>query len=349
MCQVLQREQGLSTEVSQGENEKRNRGRSWQAQITDAKTERTRNGMIKSLTVAFLTARREPYLRWFLESLDRETGKDYSNTKVMVISTYPIESPLDVDSVYGRKELTIHRPKPTIWAGEHRITKVDWWSKCNSANTAIALCETEWLAMVDDRSVLSHGWLHCIQDSMIQNYAVCGSYEKHANMKVENGEVVDEGEFLGADVRRKFGTAVRTSDWYGGSCALPLEWCLRVNGFSEHYCDGLGFEDIQFGITLRNNHLDMRYDSRMRIIEDRTPSEAYQGALKRASKPSPDPNNKYLAKDYRILEIMGSSTTSGNCYDISKLRQKVLRGEPFDLPCESGFDWFDGEFVGDMT
>jgi hypothetical protein len=91
----------------------------------------------------------------------------------------------------------------------------------------------------------------------------------------------------------------------------------------------------------------MRYDSRMRLIQDRTPSEI-GGALKRASKPSPDPNNKYLAKDYRILEIMGSSTTSGNSYDISELREKVLRGEPFPPPTESHYDWFDGQPVSEM-
>lgn len=297
--------------------------------------------MIKSLTISFLTARREPLIHWFLDSLDRETGKDYSNTKVLIVDTYGEEWSQGgyIQSV---------KPKPTIWAGDHRITKQDWWSKCNSANTAIALCQTEWLALVDDRSVLSHGWLHCIQDAMIGDYAVCGSYEKRAGMKVENGEIVDEGEFLGADVRRKFGTAVRTTDWYGGSCALPLEWCLRVNGYPEDVCDGLGFEDIAFGILLRNNHLDMRYDSRMRIIEDRTPGESYEGALKRASKPSPDPNNKWLAKDYRILEIMGGATASGNSFDIGKLREQVLRGEPFPPPTASHFDWFDNESIAEM-
>ena len=150
-------------------------------------------------------------------------------------------------------------PKPTIWQGEHRITKVDWWAKCNSMNTGICLCDTEWIAFVDDRSVLSHGWLQCVQDSMIHNYAVCGSYEKHSNMKVENGEVVDPGELLGQDIRRDFGYPVKTTDWYGGSCALPLEWCLRVNGYPEKYCDGLGFghrfwnftQEQSFGYAVR--------------------------------------------------------------------------------------------------
>ena len=299
--------------------------------------------MIKSLTIVYVTARKEPKIKWFFDSLDRETGRDYSNTKILIIDTYSDEYVETISKTLRRK-----KPKPTIWQGEHRITKEDWWAKCNSMNTGICLCDTEYIAFVDDRSVLSHGWLHCIQDAMIGSYAVCGSYEKHANMKVENGEIVDEGEFLGADVRRKFGTSVRTTDWYGGSCALPLEWCLRVNGYPEDICDGLGFEDIAFGFLLRNNHLDMRYDSRMRIIEDRTPGESYEGALKRASKPSPDPNNIRLAKDYRILEIMGASTASGNSFDIGKLREQVLRGEPFPPPTASHLDWFDQQPISEM-
>jgi hypothetical protein len=301
--------------------------------------------MIKSLTVVYVTARKGPKINWFFDSLDRETGRDYSNTKIIVVDTFfPSQHPLtETIKTYVRWTL----PKPTIWQGEHRITREDWWAKCNAMNTGMCLCDTEWISFVDDRSVLSHGWLQCVQDSMIHNYAVCGSYEKYANMKVENGEIIDEGEPLGGDIRRKFGTAVRTTDWYGGSCALPLEWCLRVNGYPEDICDGLGFEDIAFGILLRNNHLDIRYDNRMRIIEDRTPGESYEGALKRASKPSPT-NNKYDAKDYKILERMAGSTQSGNSYDITKLRQHTLSGEPFPLPTASHLDWFDQQPICEM-
>lgn len=295
--------------------------------------------MIKSLTIVYVTARHEPKIEWFLDSLRRETGGDFSNTKIIIVSTYIPET------LYA--DIRTVPPKPTIWQGEHRITKEDWWAKCNALNTGIALCDTEWIAFVDDRCVLSHGWLQCIQDSMIHNYAVCGSYEKRANMKVENGEIIDGGELLGQDIRTQRGFPHRTADWYGGSGALPLEWCLRVNGFPEDVTDGLGFEDIAFGILLRNNHLELYYDSRMRIIEDRTPTEI-GGALKRASKPSPT-DDKFQAKDYRILDFMHSSVTSGNSYNLTELREKVLRGEPFPPPTASHQDWFDGENIADMT
>lgn len=302
--------------------------------------------MIKSLTIVYVTARHEPKLEWFFDSLDRETGKDYANTKVIVVDSFF----MDRDRLYCADHVKYTVPKPTIWQGKHRITKEDWWAKCNAMNTGIALCETEWIAFVDDRCVLSHGWLHAIQDSMIGNYAVCGSYEKRSGMKVENGEIVEQGELLGQDIRTQRGFPHLTSDWYGGSGALPLEWCLRVNGFPSDITDGLGFEDIAFGILLRNNHLEMRYDSRMRIIEDRTPSEI-GGALKRASKPSPDPNDIHQAKDYRILSIMNASTTSGNSYNLAELRQQVLNGEPLSNfpPTASHRDWFDDQPISEMT
>ncbi len=304
--------------------------------------------MIKSLTIVYVTARLEPKVEWFLESLHRETAGDYSNRKVLIVNSYSATEKWHGTTEYGLSFTSV-KPKPTIWQGEHKITKDEWWAKSNALNTGITLCDTEWIAFVDDRSVLMPGWLQCVQDSMIHEYAVCGSYEKRANMRVTNGEISNHGELLGEDVRRKFGRPVITADWYGGSGALPLEWCLQVNGFAEKYCDGLGFEDIQFGITLRNNGFDMRYDSRMMIVEDRTQGEI-DGALKRGSKPSPDPNDIYKAKDYQILAFMKDSKVSGNSYDLRELRQRVLKGEPFPPPSVlDHYDWYDGEFVGDMV
>lgn len=297
--------------------------------------------MIKSLTIVYVSSRHEPKMQWFFDSLDRETGDDYSNTHVVVVYNY-----LDVIRQHrDSNHTTFTPPKPTIWQGEHRITKTDWWAKCNAMNTGICLCDTEWIAFVDDRCVLAKGWLQCVQDSMIHGYAVCGSYEKRSGMKVENGEIIYEGELLGSDDRPQRGFPVPTRDWYGGSCALPLEFALRVNGFPEKYCDGLGFEDVAFGILLRNNHLPMYYDSRMKIIEDRTPTEI-SGALKRGGKKGP--NTPWDDKDYAILDKMNVSRESGNSYDIKILREKILSGAPFPPPIPEHHDWYDGQFIGDM-
>ncbi len=323
---------------------------------------------MKSLTIAFITSRKEPQFQWFLDSLhlqvqaenerlfpEREFPKEHFPKRPSI--DYPkimrVDSNLDgryqvCSRVCGTDmvDSDAFPPKPTIWQGKHRITKEDWWAKSNAMNTAIILCTTDYLAMVDDRCVLAPEWLQCVFDAMRENYAVVGSYEKRANMKVENGVITDMGEDLGQDTRPQYGNPVSTHDWYGGSCALPLEWCLQVNGFAE-IADGLGSEDSLFGITLRNSGLPMKFDSRMRLIEDRTPSEI-GGALKRADKGVDRGRN---AKSWVLLRIFNGKTDSQNEYCIRNMRDRVLLNNEnlWEMPTYcSKFDYYDGQPISEM-
>lgn len=311
--------------------------------------------MIKSLTIAFITSRKEPKIEWFMDSLNKQLREDYEQerpnwrgrTSVIVVSPYVEGDMLGIWGAQAFTESLYTRPKPTIWQGKHRITKEDWWAKSNAMNTAIILCNTEWIAFVDDRCVLTPIWLKCIQEAMDGNYGVCGSYEKRSTMKVEKGEIIDKGWFLGEDDREQHPFPIPTQDWYGGSCALPLEWCLEVNGFSEDLCDGLGSEDSMFGKTLRYAGFQYKYDSRMRIIEDRTPSEI-DGALKRADK------NSHLgkeAKSWSIVKAFYHKTSSQNSYDIRQHRARVRNGEDLQsiMPSASHYDWYDGQTIAEMT
>jgi hypothetical protein len=253
--------------------------------------------------------------------------------------------PQDVSSIeYPNENIRLTLPKPSVWQGKHRLTKEDWWAKSNAMNTAIILCQTDFIAFVDDRCVLAPTWLNAVKRAMNENYAVCGTYEKRANMKVENGVIVDEGELLGKDDR---GNAFRPMHaWHGGSCALSLEWCLQVNGWPEDMCDGLGSEDSMFGYLLRNNGYPMYYDPEMKIIEDRTPGQI-EGALKRADK------NSHLgqqAKSWAIVRAMKDKKISGNSYDIRNMRDRILLNhEEFPPPSASDRDWFDNQPISEMT
>jgi len=295
-----------------------------------------------SLTLAFITSRKEPLIDWFFDSLKYQLHADEFPT-VIVVDALLESRPLTFHEPWIK---TIHvLPKPTIWQGKYQITREPWWAKSNAMNTAICLCKTDWIAIVDDRCVLVPEWLQCVRDAIEGNYAVCGRYEKRANLKVYNGEIVDYGELLGVDQRPEFTEAVPTRDWYGGSCAIPLEWCLQVNGFPEDRCDGLGSEDSMFGVMLRNIGLQMKYDARMKIIEDRTPGEAYDGALKRADK------NVHLgqqAKSWEIVRSFYGQTTSGNSFDIRDMRARILNGEDWRPPTASHLDWFDQQPISEM-
>lgn len=287
---------------------------------------------MKLLTIVYTTSRRDPKFNWYFDSLRRQ------------LKDMPVET-IVVDSYKESRHVSCFRhvaPKPTVWQGKHRLTKEDRWAKSNALNTGIILCETEWIAFVDDRSALGPHWLESVERAMNSVYAVCGSYEKRANLEVKDGEAIG-GEILGEDTRRP--GIYPFDSWYGGSGALPLEWALQVQGFSEDMCDGLGSEDSMFGTTLLNSGYPICYDSDMRLIEDRTPGQI-DGALKRADK------NSHLgekAKSWDIVRCFKNKTTSQNSFDIRNLRDRVLAGETFPPPSASAFDWYDNEPLSAMT
>jgi hypothetical protein len=295
-----------------------------------------------TLTVAYVTARKEPKIEWFSDSLYRQDSDFAVNGgRFIMVDTFADElgRKIGIQVPIGS---TWVEPKPNVWQGKHRLTKEDWWAKSNALNTAICLCETDWIAFVDDRSVLMPGWLDRIHDAMQGRYAVCGSYEKHINMKVENGVIVDEGTIDSLDQRQQLDYPQPTKDWYGGHGALPLSWCLAVNGFSEDFCDGLGLEDCMFGLTLYNAGFPICYDSRMRIIEDRTQGEI-DGALRRTDKGvSPDD------KSHAIVAKFQGATTSMNSFELGEVRDRVLHGQPFPPPSASPNDFFDGQPISEF-
>lgn len=297
---------------------------------------------MRPLTIIYVTARKSSCVEWFLDSYQRQSVRQTS--ALIVVDTYGSTKHAVLSTKHNCFiSKSVVKPKPTIWQGEHRITKEDWWAKSNALNTGIALCETPWIAFVDDRCVLSPNWLGCVQEAMAGNYAVCGSYEKHYELAVENGAVLGSKQNAGGDDRLFKNYPQRTQHWYGGSGALPLEWCLKVNGFSEDICDSLGMEDVMFGQTLVHSGFDMRYDARMKIVEDRTPGQI-DGALKRADKGvSP------VDKSHKIVELFKGKKTSMNSYDLRALRKRVLAGADFPPPTALKYDWYDQKPVSEMV
>lgn len=310
-----------------------------------------------SLTIVYCTSRKQPYLKWALDSLALQLGENEPIPDFTVIDYYRAEREqnwlgyLFSDSILKRHQgKNIPRVKhanclPTIWQGKYQLPREPWWAKSAYLNAGIIYCQTEFIAFLDDRAVLGPEWLQAIRRAMDGDFAVCGSYEKRANMKVENGVMTDPGELLGVDTR--IPGLYDFDSWYGGSGALSLEWCLKVNGFSTDICDSAGTEDSMFGVTLRNNNLPIKYDSAMRIIEDRTPGQI-DGVLKRADK---NPHLGQQAKSWAIVRLFKDKLTSQNSYDIRNLRDRVLlNGESLDsfVPTASYQDWYDGSEIKEM-
>lgn len=238
-------------------------------------------------------------------------------------------------------------PKPTVWQGKHRLTKEDWWAIANAKNTGICLCQTEWIAFCDDRSVLVPTWLQAVREAMEKNYVVAGAYEKVHNLRVENGIIIsydkpgDGLDFRYPKSGRLHPQMIGGNSFYGCTGALPLEWCLEVNGFDET-CDSLGLEDCLFGSMLDNLGKPFFYDPRMKIFEDRTPSELEPPPLRTDKGVSPNDRSHMLKRNLENLK------RASHQWDLRAIRDKVLAGGEFPIPTGPTHDYWDNQPIWEM-
>lgn len=290
---------------------------------------------MKSLTICYVTARPEPRLDWFLTSL-------YSQIMPKDIIDLIIVDYTDREGVFrdGHFRSTKYvQPKPNVWQGPHRFTKKEWWAKSAYLNTGLCLANTDYIAFVDDRSVLLPTWLQAVREAMNGNYAVCGSYDKRVGMTVAGGYIKHGGIIIGQDPRKTNSDQPRSvpgSYWFGCTNALPVEWMLQINGAPEE-CDSLGMEDVLMGSLLQNNGFPIKYDPRMAIAEDRS-SEFYEAAVGRTDI-GQSPNDK----SHGLLKLLAGKKQSTHHWNMREVRERVLRGEPFPIPTEPTHDWFTGK------
>ena len=92
-------------------------------------------------------------------------------------------------------------------AEKQRQTLEDWFNVANSRNTAICMADGEWIAFVDDLSVLMPGWLALAgQAAMHPKTITLCRYAKVRDLVVENGKVIEispRQSILGVDNRGK--------------------------------------------------------------------------------------------------------------------------------------------------
>lgn len=299
---------------------------------------------MKSLTVVYTTARHEPRVEWFLDSLSRQADPA---TQVIIVDPFRAEA--------RNSNVRIVHPKPTVWQGPHRLTKEDWWAASNARNTAICFCETEWIAFVDDRSVLQPTWIEGVRAAMEGLYVVCGPYEKVHNLVVESGRIQSYNKIDGMDSRLEYvlehyahhkslsNPYNAPGEWtYGCSLALPLEWALQVNGFDET-CDGSSGEDYIFGLMLQNNGLPIKYDTRMGILEDRTPGTLNPVMIRRDKGVSP------ADKSHWLLNKLKTQKKAIHQWDIRQVRAVAMAGRGFPVSSWPNKDPYDGQPLAEMT
>lgn len=306
------------------------------------------------LTIAYVTARREPHFQWFFDGLRSPP----QTVPIGSMSAYRI---VIIDLYHGQRtdrqlaEMRYHNdiwhvpPKPTVWQGQHRLTSVDYFAAAGARNTALCLAQDGWLAYVDDCSVLMPGWLdHVMEATKRDGIITVGSYRKVRNLKVESGNVISFiDDPLGMDIRNRFSKeSIIPCDggWLYGSSVIPVEALLTINGWDEN-CDGMGYEDVVTGRLLANSGRNFVYDPGMMVYECQECHES-PDVLKRIDK-GISPNDK----SHAILASTRMRKLASNYFGeegIRGLRKRVLNGEPFPISNIPAHDWFDKQPLSEM-
>lgn len=310
--------------------------------------------MNDNLTIVYVTTRVQCMIEWFLDSLHNQMQPgDENHIKVVVVDFYR-DSRGPEFLARSRGIVSYHvSPKPNVWNGPHRLTNQDWFAACNSRNTGLCYANTNFIAYVDDLSVLIPGWLDSVKQAMRENYIALGAYKKCKNMVVENGNVVSFDVHT-TDSRLHQAHGDRTvcgGSWlFGCSLALPTQALLDVNGWPEGLCDGLSFEDCIFGMALGNTgKYVFKYDRRMMTYESEELHHVGQTFRREDWHFEGDKavlgGNGGNDKSHAVLNMAKSLTRFdhhlGDGFgDIASLRQHILNGGQFPVRSIPTHDWY---------
>lgn len=303
---------------------------------------------MSKFSIAYFTNRRDCRIEWFWSSLMRQGG---AGIPVIVVDFYQDER--DV-SKYPWNEICNQskhiEPKPYVWSGKHRLTSRNYFSAASFRNTAIIVCQTEYLVFVDDISVLLPGWLDAVKRAVEFPGITLGAYKKVKNLIVEHGEVKSFEPFPpGVDSRWNHGsdtdTVIASGSWlFGCSFAAPLEALLKVNGSDEN-SDPSGGEDYTLGIRLQNAGYSFRYDRRMLTYESEELHHIEPPFLRI------DPGQSPRDRSHALLHLAMGSNYAANFFGdggIRAVRERVLAGEPMPIIKIPQHDFFTGKPLSEM-
>lgn len=311
-----------------------------------------------NLTIAYFTSRRLPMIEYFLDSLARETGNDYAGIRIVVVDFWFHERPVgwfDKWKYNSENFLVFHTaPKPTVWQGEFKLTREDWFAASNARNTAICYAPDGWIAFCDDLSVLLPGWLAQVRQAMDgdQKTIGLGSYKKQRDLVVDNGNIVSFTPFPpGVDNRLSHVTGDAPvpcgGNWmYGCSLIAPVEAFLEINGFPEALCDGMGFEDVICGLQLSAKGYKFEYRPAMMTYES-DELHAQLPVMKRSDY-GVSPQDKSHHVLHWAQHCDGWHPNYFGAEHLRGLRQRILAGEDFPVVQIPDREWFTGKLLSEL-
>jgi hypothetical protein len=304
------------------------------------------------LSIAHLTNRKVSKREWFLDSLAHQVH-EFPDLEIQVICI-----DFHLKEMVREEGVVFSPPMPCIWQGPHRVTKRDYFAASTARNTAICLAEGEWIACVDDLSVLMPGWLAAVKRAIDGNYIALGAYKKVKNLVVHDGVMVSHDDYpAGVDSRWPMGkpddVVPAAGSWlFGCSFAAPVEAFLQINGFDTDL-DSMGGEDYIAGMMLEHAKYPFRYDRRMLTLESEElhfVGEVFPRLTKMRTGNSPF---HHFDASYAMIDYVqsGGRKVAPNYYGpggIRALRERVLAGEPFPIPQIPQHHWPDGQPICEM-
>jgi hypothetical protein len=250
-------------------------------------------------TIVYVTNRRNPQWKWFVDSLCRQADfeqrrhlqvvfvdshlwgpsarRDHlaQNGTVMHIAMSLWHDPdrrTELEIVVNNRLDYLHIPPlPNVYEGPFRFTKESWFAASNSRNTGFVVAKHAQVVFIDDLTVLGPIWLAQALHSAHHGYTVAGMYKKVRQLVVEDGVPVSFEEFPeGRDSRWESGSDAGIVPWegsiYGCSFGVPLEAALAIDGF-EMACCGSGNEDSDFSIRLRRSGVKVSLNRNLFTLE----------------------------------------------------------------------------------
>src|ERR1017187_2523304 len=103
------------------------------------------------LSICYCTSRKNPRIEWFFDSLHRQMNElriGLDEVRVIVVDFYAKERfTTDIATEYDFPVSVWTEPKPCVWSGPHRLTKENWFSKCNALNTGLCYAQDGFVAI----------------------------------------------------------------------------------------------------------------------------------------------------------------------------------------------------------
>lgn len=324
--------------------------------------------MVK-ITVVLVTKRLRPHFEWALESLKRQTFKDF---EYIIVDSLHGERKEKVKDLVKKLDITfpvLHIPdKPSRWRGIRPAI-------CNARNTALIFSNGQYIVHHDDCCKMYEDWLEGHILWLDKGYIVAGNWMSYQGIDNDGKGIIGTSgwEYRSTIVKSP---QVVTGGWlYGANMSFSVNTALDINGFDEELDGEMGQDDISFGIRAERKGYKIMYDPKccveyyyndhgllMSFDEDSnsnirkgSPVEFNLAPVNMRLKDGIEHfSNEWLTE--KLLDDKGRSSPYGNTIDIRGTREMMKKGkysisEMFNMMKgwinPNKYDWRDNKLIED--